>query len=649
MNVKINRLFCFFTLLSICMAVSVIVFRLQFWVIPTILFTAGFAGAMWNPRRSLFLFLFIFPFINSSSGLFITHYPFNYLAPALFLLSGIVAAGFIRRLIRAPGEEITQENLDREFSYYYIFLAFLVVSTVFILLRWSNIFLPNQSAVGADTPIAPGTWQSPDTQRISFGEIFPVLSLFIYFVSPYIYFYIRKLKPSEKDVFAWTSYGFYVSVAFALAQKISGKSLISDRLGKELKQFYGGFSDFNAFGFFAGVMFLWSTYAIRDKKTIGYVTFAVSLLGGILSGSRTVYFFILAGMFNLVVGALKHRKKQQKIVVGVLVLGVILLLVLAGGTLTRRLAEGFDGDVGFMEKLNAVTNGRVWMTQFTLETIRDNVVPGIGTGNFTFYLAYKNYLPYKQTGEKYLIDLSLNHYLLIFAENGVLAFIFFTLFFVYLFRRSSRKLLMGTMLFALLFNNFFWFPENIILFWLVAAVTYTQESRENGRFLFSKLSKNQKTYLLLAGIAVFILFNILSYNRLHPVSWAQETRIRYDYGFWYPETDSSGREYRWTRDRAGLYINLDEQGMSPEIKMFCGAPLEHLPGKQQKVEIYWRGKLYEEIVFNENKYQSMRIKSRPGSGGFLEIRVTPSFNLKKMNLAPETRTLGLQFYFLEKN
>jgi len=36
---------------------------------------------------------------------------------------------------------------------------------------------------------------------------------------------------------------------------------------------------------------------------------------------------------------------------------------------------------------------------FSLETLRDYFEEGVGTGNFTFYLAYKNYLPYKQQGK----------------------------------------------------------------------------------------------------------------------------------------------------------------------------------------------------------------------------------------------------------
>ncbi|MCP5104383.1 MAG: hypothetical protein GY950_13425, partial [bacterium] len=468
---KVNRLFCFLSLLVIVTAFAQIVFHLHFWVLPSVFFAAGLAVTLWNRKYSLFLFLFLFPFINASPALFDTGLPFNYLAVPLFLLSGIVVAGVIRKATRTEERDAAEEYLDKDFYSYYFFLIFVLISAIFVFSRWSNITCGTIDAVGADTPVSPGG------QRISFASIFPVVSLFIYFISPYIFFYVKKVNLKEKTVFSWLSYGFFVSVGIAVIQSISGRSLISDRLGKELSQFYGGFSDFNAFGFFSGVMFLWSTYEIRKKNIVGYITFAASLGGGILSGSRTMYFFILAGIINIIFSFRANpgsdaRKKQQRIVIALLIIGVVLVVVFAGGTLKERLSEGFSGEKGFWEKLNAVTNGRVWMTAFSLETVRDNFVPGVGTGNFTFYLAYKNH------GQEHLYDLTLNHYLLVFTENGVFAFLFFTFFMVFLFRRSTKKLLLGAILFSLLLNNFFWFPEAFLLFWIVAALNDSDKDKK---------------------------------------------------------------------------------------------------------------------------------------------------------------------------
>jgi hypothetical protein len=645
---KTNRFFCFFSLLVIVAAFAEIVFRLHFWVLPLLFFAVGLVSALWKREHSLYLFVFLFPFINASPALFDNGYPFNYMAVSLFLLSGIVVAAVIRKVRSKEGSEVHEEYLDRDFQPYYLFLLFLVISGIFVLLRWSNLTLGSAGAMGADTPVSPPapdllpnenvTWNE---QRISFASIFPVVSLFIYFISPFIFFYTRKLKPEEGKIFTWLSYGFYVSVGFAVAQKIAGRSLISDRLGKEFKQFYGGFSDFNAFGFFSGVMFLWSTYRIREKSILGYVTFLVGLTGGILSGSRTVYFFILAGMVNLVFGFYsgQNRQKHRKIIVAVLAAVVVLLVVFAGGTLKNRFTEGFSGDQDLMEKLNTITNGRVWMTLFTLETVKDNFIPGVGTGNFSFYLAYRNYLPYRAKNERYLYDLTLNQYLLVFAENGIFAFLFFTFFMVFLFRRSVKKLLIGTILFSLLLNNFFWFPEAFLLFWILAALNHTGGKEQEKQALFSDRNKKIGAALVLL---LFIVFNVVTFNALHPRTWAVETGIRYDYGFWYPEKDEAGNEFRWTGERAGLYITLDKNGESSHYRIVCGAPLAHMQEKEQTVEVYWKGKLYKEFTFTENKEIVFKMKSKPSEGGFLEVKVLPAFKLKELGLGPETRDLGVR-------
>jgi hypothetical protein len=637
---KLNRWFWFSSVVVFIIAVIKIVFHLGFWVIPVVFFAIGLAAALVNRQFSLYLFIFLFPFINSSPALFNTEYPFNYLAPALFLLCGMVIASLVNHIKNSKTREEPALVLDKGFYPYYLFLVLLFISAVFVFLRWSNITLKSIAAAGADTPVAPDHPLSPNIQRLSFSSIFPVVSLFIYFISPYIFFYVKKIKPEEKKVFQWLSYGFYVSIALAIFQKISARSLISDRIGKELKQFYGGFSDFNAFGFFSGVMFLWSTYEIKNKNPLGFATFVVALAGTILSGSRTAFFFILVGIGNLIFSALKDRKKQQKIVVVILIAGVLAALIFAGGTLKKRLSEGFSENQSLFDKLNTITNGRLWMTLFSLETLRDNFVEGVGTGNFTFYLAYKNYLPFKKQGEKYTYDLTLNQYLLVFTENGVLGFLAFTYFMILLYRRSDKKLLIGAMLLALLLNNFFWFPEAFLLFWILAALMESPKEKIPEKSFLSRINKRAA---LIASVSIMIIYNIVSFHSLHPCTWAQYAGYQYDYGFWYPEKNQQGDEFRWTTGSAGIYLTLDKDGQSREIKLICGAPLNYLKDKQQKVEIYWQGKLYREIVFTGNNENSFKIDSRPLEGGFLELKVIPAFNMEKLGLSPETRDLGVQF------
>ena len=82
--------------------------------------------------------------------------------------------------------------------------------------------------------------------------------------------------------------------------------------------------------------------------------------------------------------------------------------------------------------------------------------------------------------------------------------------------------------------------------------------------------------------------------------------------------------------------------------LYCGAPLRHLPGKQQAVKILWKGKPYKKIIFKENKAIKFSINGKAYDEGFLGLRIDPVFNLKALDLGPEGRTLGVQFFKMEK-
>ncbi|MCK4942467.1 MAG: hypothetical protein KAS65_02770, partial [Candidatus Aminicenantes bacterium] len=132
---------------------------------------------------------------------------------------------------------------------------------------------------------------------------------------------------------------------------------------------------------------------------------------------------------------------------------------------------------------------------------------------------------------------------------------------------------------------------------------------------------------------------------LHPQNWAAEKKVDYDYGFWYKEKDLKEHTFCWTKQKSGIYLYFDESGKSRKIKLFCGAPLHMLPEKEQKVDIFWKGKIFKSVVFKENKEFLFSIEEKPYDMGFLEFRVNPAFNLKKMGLSEESRDLGIQVYF----
>ena len=687
---KIETGFHFLMLFSFLLAVLKIVVSLKFIPLSVFFLLLGFVSYYHQPKKALYLFFFLLPVVNALPDLFFNGLPFNYMAVALFYLCGMIfAEGFWKNRSRQDTKEDPdaasttggEELFNYKWSYpYLLFLIILWISALFAALRWTGATLPSLSGLTKDLPATPAG------ELVSFASIFPVVTLFLFSVSPYLLILMKANQVEESKVFRRLLGGYILSFHIALFQKIVAPDFLAIKWwGEKLNQYNGGFSDFNAFGFFSGALFLYTVIALVfrvtdpgfkiSKQTVLRREFIflllsplVTLSGIFLSGCRTAFLFVLfVLLFLLVTKRIKLRYKLASMVLIVVLIGVF------GGTLkTRVLAmagniKKIGASPDIITAIDKVTNGRIEMMQRSVPIIKNFPVTGVGSGNFLFYLKYR-YL-----GEKYWEDLPLNQYLLILDETGFIGLAVFIFFLVALLRQERKKIyswFFFAFLVAIFFNFFFWFPEILLLFWIIAAFGQERSGRISNleaapagkdktqqKFLrgcrgqfFQKAPparrRQVKILLTSALLVIFILFNILYFDGLHPKTWAQEKEREYGYGLWYLEKTPADEAYRWTKSQAGVYLYLDEKGESKQFRLFCGAPLDRLKNKKQAVKIYWRGKLYEKVEFRENKEFLFKIKDKPGVEGFLELRITPTFNLKEMGLSPEARDLGVQFFTL---
>jgi hypothetical protein len=417
----------------------------------------------------------------------------------------------------------------------------------------------------------------------------------------------------------------------------------------------GGFSDFNAFGFFAGAMFLHQAAQLIERLphkeesvaggsaapagrsfpggglALDLMFLAVALVGIFISGCRTAFLFVLAALLRL----LLSRRPGRRIKVTAVVLLAVSLLI-AGGTLRKRLWRSMaqiadaSSSAELVVAIEQVSNARLTMLRDSTRMLARFPASGVGAGNFLFYLKYQHF------GEYTWLDLPLNQYLLVFSETGLAGGLAFILFLAALFwrqRAGSARFMLAVMALALLFNNFFWFPEVLLLFWIFVAQedwTASPALKKSGIWFA----------VVLTG---FVAMNIVDLRALHPVTWARERGTPYDYGFSYAELEK-GCEFRWSGEKAGIYLHFGKNDPKAEYRLFCGAPLALLPGKRQTVEVYWRGRPYRQVVFRENGEYMLRIEDKDHAEGFLEFRVRPAFNLKRLGLGPERRDLGVQVF-----
>ncbi len=595
----------------------IITIHVGFLFIPAAVFIIS--SLLWNFKVKLWekLFFIFIPVASSLSYFSKIQYPFNYFQlPVIFFWGGLIFKYLKEKRI---------ENSNKNYSFL-IFLYLTFLSMLFVYLKWFNIGIKS-IAILKDTPIA------PTGERLSFGVLFPSMVFLIYSTGYFVLNYFFYKKDNEEIYFKYLSAGYIISLIFSILQKFELSDIFVCPFCKSIKQFNGMFSDFNGLGTFSGILFFWAIYLIKRKLDLYKILILIAtFFGSIISGSRSSFLIIAFAISFFIFKTIKEKKNIR---ISLLVLIVFLFgIVFFGGKLKTRLFSKFKylkaQNLSLEKKLDLLTNGRISMLKFGANTILSYPVSGIGTGNHLFYLRYKNY------AKKYLYDLPLNQYLLIVEEGGIFALLLFLLFLFNLAKHSNKSFLFITIFIVFIFNSALWLPEISLIFFALTGLT--SKNKKNGECI------SYKPIVLFIIFFLFILFNILNFKKLHPITWAKNTKTLYDYGFYYKEKLPDGQSFKWTKGYAGIFIyNENLRNKFKELKLFCGAPLNHLKYKTQTVHIYFNGELIKSIVFKENIFKKVNINFN-GKNGFLEFIVKPAFNLKKMNIGIEPRTLGIQIY-----
>jgi len=606
-------------MVAIIMASVQIIGVLKFVLLPLLCFFSAFFAYRWRRNFALCLFFFFLPLINSLPDLQFNGYPYNYMGLILFFFSGLVVASLVN------GERLHIPETWR--GIYGLYLAVLLISLAFLFLRWSNLTL-SPLAFLADTPVTPAG------KRLSFASVFPVLTFWFAALPPFLPPLLRlngwNLERALRPIFA----GFSISLGIGIYQKYVNAEFLGQGWWRELGQYNGGFSDFNAFGFFAGFLFLFLLLRFMDhrRQWLTHGSMLLLALSGIfISGSRIAFFFVLVGLgFILVTRSLKLLPK-------VVVLAVIVVVfVLFGGRLKERLQASVRGSAGITDQvkayqvLNQLSSGRLQLIRDTLPMVKSYPVTGVGVGNYLFYL---DFLAYPQPA---MNELALNQYLLVLCESGSVGLLLFLLFLWTIWSRlpgGKLKLLAAAMAVAIAFNVYLWFPETVLLFWLVFAAATESET-------IPTRTVAGKRWLVVAILLIFTGFQVIHFTSLHPQNLCAQKGVPYSYGFWYRE-QAGNESFHWSRGRSGVYI---EKGGVQSLRFVCAAPLASIPGHQQILDLYWRGRHARRLIFNEPGSCEFSIPAK--TPGFLEIRIEPVFAPKEMGLNDDARRLGLQVFGL---
>ena len=629
-GIRLEKAYLFFFGLSLAAALLTIAWHFGLYHFSLAFLLLGFFSWRLHQGRSFLLFAFLVPLVNSLPALLRVDLPFNYSAPLLFYLSGLILGAL--SLGRRPAFNFTWSRA------YLFFLVILFGGTLLTLARWSNIGL-STLALLKNTPV------NAAGDRFSYAVIFPVITFFLAAAAPFAAALVREAGLKTESVWRMLSRGFLLSCLLGLLQRFLWPGLLSQSWWvTEHGHINAGFSDFNAFGFCSGMLFLyhagrllWPDNEERPSSRAGLrenLFFLLISLGGVfLSGSRTAFFFVLVAGAGLFFSS-RFSTRQKTL----LAFATLLLVLLAGGTVRDRLLGNLEfigkgRETGeLLKTLDRLSSGRITMTRNSAAMIAAHPLAGVGAGNFYFYLKQN-----KINESDPLLDLPLNQYLLPAAELGLTGLLAFLFFLIRTVSSSGRrmKIMIGSVLTVFLFGTPLWLPEAAVFFWLLLA-----ESKSPEKITES----NKKVFLAGLILALFFLGGLLSWSSLHPLALNRQTGASYDYGLWYQEKDAAGRAFNWSGRAAGFFLQLDAQGLAPGLQIAAEAPFSHIPANRQQISLYWRGRLWRRLEFSAPTVVPLDLQAEPGAIGFFEVRVKPAFNLKQLGLGPETRSLGVKVY-----
>jgi len=536
-------------------------------LVPVLLVVAG--GAARNGRLGLLLFVFFFPLVNNLPYFFGLHDPLPH-APAALVLCLAFLLGWLFRQSCRP----TRLDLSPPVVKPLLVLASLAaVSALITFLRFAN-FAPFLSSglyelvVNVNGTRAGGAMMSTVFNFLSYG-------------TPLLFFLVAYSELRDRAFLARVlrvlGFSIFLSILFALAQKIFSVELGNFPAWSSIGRLNGTFKDPNSFGAcLAAAIPLLLGLAFSSRGTRRGLFFSAAALGLLVlpfTGSRSTYLGVGFGLLLLLaaakrkVGVRKRALSLEAILTLSLVLGIILIpLMMRKTELTKRLESNLETLV-LKGRMDKILSGRAVQWGIALEAIRDYPVTGLGIGAFIIELP--NFL--QQRGLPTVgTDSTENYFLQAGAEMGLAglaALLWLIVELLLLARRLWRQppgdaeddwLVLGMTagLLILIFNQFFHsyvgaFDVNY-LFWLLAAGLCSRARRSAE----PREKKKLKVGFRIAAIGSIVAFGaanlLVSLGSLSIAARTEKFGWPQEFGFYLPEKDARGLDFRWTQKSAGL-------------------------------------------------------------------------------------------------
>jgi hypothetical protein len=299
---------------------------------------------------------------------------------------------------------------------------------------------------------------------------------------------------------------------------------------------------------------------------------------------------------------------------------------------------------------------------------KDYPLTGVGLGAYIIelpnYLHEDKRVYENQLGEFRRDDSAENYLLQVSAEMGLMGLFCVVWVFVTIFSRMKKTLkgavfdrkdtfivlgaMAGVLAFMVnfLFHSFIGSFEIKYTFWLLVGLIFAWD-RIRGKKEKEKVFIKRNVKIM--GLVLIMIFGGAHlWNSTHSLSLKTRTEkfeIKQDFGLYDLEKTSDGREFRWTRNYAGLTLKVEK----PVISIPVHAAHPDIRERPVKVRIYVvkdffkQRRLLDEIVLSRNIWENHKysLPDEAGQDIILLFKVSRTWNPLKTLGVPDPRNLGI--------
>jgi len=468
-----------------------------------------------------------------------------------------------------------------------------------------------------------------------------------------------------------------LSMGFGLFQVMSDRTLGNNPLSIQQSLINATLKDaMSLAGFLAMAGPLLFCYALAARRTVLAAGAAVAVLGSGLifeTGSRSGLLAIAAAMLFAVAGSAglvwkKARawpRGKKRTVLAAVGLGLAALLAAAvlGKGLLGRWAGRSPTAVRFGQFEKNIVQFRLSsLWKMAVEMAGDYPVTGVGVGSFiievpNYYHTHKLVFP-TDTAENIVLQVG--------SEMGVIGvgFLLWIAASVALeakrgwkrTRGDPRKRLIywgclsAVLAFAVIGQSHSYMGsfEVKYLVWLMVGLIFTIGGSSGESTAETVKSVRRPFVLILVAASVFTVVHL--WNSTHGLSLSRlsgEFGLKTDFGFYQPEKTAEGRDFRWTRDTAGL--ELTETKGVVRIPVHASHPDIQENPVQLRIFLfqgYFKKKfLLGDVLLNDRGWRTLEYALPPSAAGdgraLLVFKVSRTWIPLKASVTPDPRRLGV--------